>query len=577
VVNKLIGLFGIVAIIGASACATTTSSTPTGGGSSPAGAETARSVPSRPLVIAVGRPPESLGAKPLRQLGGPASPVTSQRLFSAGMTLHDEREVPRPYLVEALPQANTEDWRVFPDGRMETTYRLRPGLTWHDGKPLNAMDFAFSYRVYATPELGHAESVPVRYMEEVVAQDPQTLIIRWRQVFAGADDLQARDFPPLPRHLLEETFEQVHPDSFVSNGFWINDFVGAGPYRLTRWEHGTFLEGEAFPGHALGSPRIERIRLTFITDPNTALANLLSGAVHAATDSSLQTQQAIVLNQEWSARNGGTVFRAPVGVRNASIQLRPEFVNPRALLDVRVRKALAYSTDRQSLADGLTDGIGAPAETLVLPQVEYFPALERAVTKYPLDLRRAEQLFAEAGFVKGSDGLYASPTDGRFTPEISVTDANPNEGTIMVDGLRRTGIDASLRVIPRVQTTEPMIFQNFASVLNGAHDRAFLPPIDRLRASQIGRPENRFLGSNFSGFNNAEFERWLGLYESTLNRTERNDYAVAMMKVVSEEVPVYPLYHNLLFSAHVSNLSGPLMPASRDVGAWNIHEWHWTS
>ncbi len=573
---KRICLISLVAILGATACASTAGPASSSGGSQ-SSQDTARPVPTRPLVIAVGRPPESLGAKPLRQLSGPANPVTSQRLFNAGLSLHDERELPRPYLVDTLPQANTDDWRVYPDGRMETTFKLRPGLTWHDGQPLSAADFAFAYRVYATPELGHAESVPIKYMEEVLTPDPLTILIRWRQIFAGADDLQARDFPPLPRHLLEETFEQVTPDSFVSNPFWITDFVGLGPYRLTRWEFGSFLEGEAFAGHALGSPRIERIRLTFITDPNTALANLLSGAAHAAMDSSIQTQQAVVLNQEWGARNGGAVFRAPVGVRNASIQLRPEYANPRVLLDVRVRKALAYATDRQALADGLTEGIGAPAEALVLPQVEYFAALERAITKYPLDLRRAEQLLNEVGFVKGGDGFYVSSNEGRFTPEISVTDANPTEGTIMVDGLRRAGIEASLRIIPRVQTTEPMIFQNFSGVLNGAHDRAFLPPIDRLRASQIGRPENRYLGSNFSGFNNAEFERWLGLYESTLDRAERNEYAIAMMKVVSEEVPVYPLYHNLLFSAHVANLTGPLMPASRDVGVWNIHEWQWTS
>jgi ABC-type transport system substrate-binding protein len=147
----------------------------------------------------------------------------------------------------------------------------------------------------------------------------------------------------------------------------------------------------------------------------------------------------------------------------------------------------------------------------------------------------------------------------------------------MVDGLRRTGIEATLRVIPRVQTSEPMIFQNFAGILNGSHDRAFLPPIDRLRQSQIGRAENRYLGSNFSGFNNPEFERILSLYEASLDRTERNQRAIEMMKVVSDEVPVYPLYHNLVFSAQVANLTGPLMPASRDVGAWNIHQWSWTS
>ena len=55
-------------------------------------------------------------------------------------TLLNERALPVPYLATALPQLETDTWRVLPDGRMETTFVLRPGLTWHDGEPLTAED-----------------------------------------------------------------------------------------------------------------------------------------------------------------------------------------------------------------------------------------------------------------------------------------------------------------------------------------------------------------------------------------------------------------------------------------------------
>jgi ABC-type transport system substrate-binding protein len=74
------------------------------------------------------------------------------------LVLNDDRESPTPYLAEALPTANTDTWRILPDGRMETIYRLRPSLTWHDGAPLTAADFVFAWRVYATPELGQGAS-----------------------------------------------------------------------------------------------------------------------------------------------------------------------------------------------------------------------------------------------------------------------------------------------------------------------------------------------------------------------------------------------------------------------------------
>ena len=50
------------------------------------------------------------------QSGGVAMDVAS-RLFTAALTYQDEREVPKPYLAEALPELNTNSWRVFPDGR----------------------------------------------------------------------------------------------------------------------------------------------------------------------------------------------------------------------------------------------------------------------------------------------------------------------------------------------------------------------------------------------------------------------------------------------------------------------------
>jgi len=74
-------------------------------------------------------------------------PTYTRRLFNAYLSLFDVSGKPRPYLAESLPELNTSTWQIFPDGRMETAYRLRPGLTWHDGAPLSSDDFGFAYRV----------------------------------------------------------------------------------------------------------------------------------------------------------------------------------------------------------------------------------------------------------------------------------------------------------------------------------------------------------------------------------------------------------------------------------------------
>src|SRR5947207_4882367 len=59
-----------------------------------------------------------------------------KRLFTASLAYLDGNGAVNSYLAESLPTVDTDSWRVFADGRMETTYTLRPNLTWHDGHPL---------------------------------------------------------------------------------------------------------------------------------------------------------------------------------------------------------------------------------------------------------------------------------------------------------------------------------------------------------------------------------------------------------------------------------------------------------
>jgi peptide/nickel transport system substrate-binding protein len=531
----------------------------------------------RTLVVIGGRAPDTIAARPLRQIRGTGSPSATFRSFNAGLALLNDRNLPGPYLAEALPQLNTDTWRVLPDGRMETTFRLRPGLTWHDGHPLDAGDFVFSYRVYSTPELGLPDTPPFNYIEDVQAPDASTVVVRWRQPYAEAAALDAEEFPPLPRHLLEATFNQRQPDTFTVLPFWNLDYVGSGPYKLAQFEMGSAIEGIAFDGHALGRPRIDRVRFLYPTDANTALANLLAGTANVVTDGSIDLEQASVLEREWGVRQAGTVLRNPVGIRHFNFQMRAEFASPRAVLDPRVRKALAHATDRQALVDGMTDGLGAISDALVLPQAEYYADLERVITKYPYDLSRTEQLLASAGYTKGADGFYTSPTDGRFSMEVMVSQSprNDREVEIVADGLRRAGFDTRIRILPRAQQTEPWVFANYATMMIGSWNEAVTPPLRRIRSSELATVETRGRGNNYSGWYSPEADRLVEAYEVALDRTQRNQRIVELLKLVSEEVPMLPLYNNLAFVAYASGLKGPMPTLTNNATTFNIHEWYW--
>jgi len=518
---------------------------------------------------------EPAAATPRVDLSGGTATNIINRLFTAGLAYNDDRQVPYPYLAEALPQLNTDTWRVFPDGRMETTYVLRPGLTWHDGTPLSAEDFVFALRVYTDPEVGSMfEANPQRAMEDVAAPDARTVVIRWQLPYVDAGQLSGgkNGFPPMPRHILEQAM-RTDASAVPGHPFWTREHIGLGPYRLERWEPGAFIDGVAFDGHALGRPRIDRVKMIWNADPNTALANLLSGNADLAADASLAFQQGVILKREWAPRQGGNVILNSDEVRYVQIQARPEYANPRAIMDVRVRKALAYAIDRQALLDGMLDGEGVIADTIVSPDTEYYPELDRILTKYPYDPRRTEQVMAEVGITRGADGLYAGATGDRFSPEVR--GPLENELSILVDGWRRAGVSAQPSVTPAALATNNEYrasFPAFALTKSSLPDRT---AVRKYATSDVAAPENRYGGTNKGGYSHPEFDRLNAAFQRALDRNERNKLVIDMMTFASEQLPSFPLYYDLTVVAHVAALQGPRRSSPDALEFWNIHQWEW--
>lgn len=524
--------------------------------------------PTRTLVIAVRSEATTNAAKGLAQT---AFNVTPASLFNAGLVLEDERAVAHPYLAEAVPKLSTDSWRVFPDGRMETTFRLKPDLVWHDGEALSAEDFVFAWRVYAIPELGAAGSPPISQIEEVVAPDARTVTIRWRRPFPEAAVLEDRDFQALPRHILEGPLQQLQPEAFAAHSFWNVEYVGLGPYRIDRSEPGAFLEAAAFDRYVGGRPKISRIRVTYISDPNTVLANLLAGSTHIAIANALPFQQGVILKREWATSNGGAVTPWPsttAPIRRTEHQLHPERQAPgsRALSDVRVRKALAHAVDKQALNDSIFEGEGVMADIPVPYTYDYYPTLERAITKYPFDLRRTEQLMNEAGYVKGRDGFSSSPTDGRFTPEIKVIAGPQNEAgmSIMAAGWRQAGFDFTEAVLPAAQARDGQVRASFTSTFST--DGGLL---EGLGSAGIPTPENRWNGNNRGSWVNPAYDRFVDLWNTTLDRNERVQAMVGMARTYTDELPSTPIWYALNMTAHVAELRGPKREAD-DIHLWEL-------
>lgn len=527
----------------------------------------------RTLSAAIRVEPDSLATRPVLS-GTFASFALARRLFNAELTLTDQRGLPRPYLAEALPQLNTDTWRVFPDGRMETTWKLRPGIAWQDGTPLSAHDFVFAWRVYSTPEFAAASSQSIRTIQEVTPLDDRTIVVHWRQPYPYADELSGTDgLPPLPRQVVEQTFLQSESSVFARSLFWTREYVGLGPYRLEQWEPGAYLQGVAFDQHVLGKPKITRIRVGIITDTNIALANLLARELDMAVDNAINLEQAVELGRDWAKRGAGAVLYSSLTWQATAFQLRPELASPQSLLDVRVRQALAHAVDKKHFADALYHGEIETADFIVSPRSKWGPAIEGAVHLYAYDLRRAEQLMNGAGFVKAPDGLFASPLEGRFRADLKIVSGREQEVAIMASDWRRVGFEIQEVILPAALSIDPAARVTFPSMftsISGQGERS----LGSYTTAQIPRAENNWrTGSNRGGWSSPDYDRLFDAFTVTLDRNERAAQVAGMARVFTEEVPVISLLFPGIPYAYVARVHGVMPVAPEGLISWNVHEW----
>jgi peptide/nickel transport system substrate-binding protein len=313
----------------------------------------------------------------------------------------------------------------------------------------------------------------------------------------------------------------------------------------------------------------------FVGDTNTALANLLADNVHFATDASIRFEQALTLQREWGPRRAGTVVVRPESFRGAGMQLRPQFTSPAALLDVRVRRALAHTVDRSALNDGLFEGQGIMTEApFITPTMSYFPEIDRAITKYSYDPRAADQLMTGAGYRRGGDGGWSGASEGRLHLEIKTLAATEREKemAILADGWRQTGFDVSETVLPASQAADNQSRATFSSIFTYSTSEGDYA-LAAINSAAIGTAENRWIGTNRAGWVNPEFDRLSAAFKAAVAQEERVRHVASMAKLFTEDLPAIPLLFDQRVYAHTAALTGPRQVAQEALIAWDVHRW----
>jgi peptide/nickel transport system substrate-binding protein len=553
-----------ISVFGMVACASATPGAAIPG----SGAEQAQR-PSKTLVAIVGNEPSSMAQVPLLTEGASfAGLQTVQNFANANLLYKDDKLMVRPFLAEAPPKLNTDSWRVFSDGRMETTWKLRPNLVWQDGTALTSRDFVFAWQVYKVPDFGQSRMPLMLSIQDVSAPDDLTLLIKYRQIFQAAD---YNPLPPLPSHILETPFQQLDPLGFSSLSFWTVEYVGLGPYRVDVWEPGSFFEGGAFDKYVLGRPAIDRFRVRYVLDENSAIAFLRAGEAQFVGDSAIRLENALSL-QDWADSTGGKILMRTSQYRAIGFQYRPEYSKTPALLDTRVKKALASTIDKKELNDTIFGGAMTPSDYLFSDDSEWGSVIAPSIVRYPYDARRAEQWMNDAGFVRGPDGFFTS-SEGRFSATLETANAIDKPAVAMTSNWRRLGYDIGDHALAAALSTDAAARVLYPSMSIWTINQGE-PSLKGFATSDCPRAENNWRsGSNRGCWSNPEFDRLYEAFNGTLDVKERGSDLAQMTRIYTEDLPMI----SVLFLAQpyeiAASLHGVLPVKPEGIILWNMHQW----
>jgi peptide/nickel transport system substrate-binding protein len=559
----------------ATACAPAApSSAPTASSSSPSQPVAVAPPPAAPkrITAAIRGDPKLLFEAANAAAGGSSSAGVREieQLLNAGLVVADTSGGVRPQLLETVPSLENGLWKLLPDGRMETTHKLRPNARWHDGHSLTTDDLVFSVNVSTDKAVPVAPADALSYIESMEALDAQTLRVMWKSTFVDADKLLSQTpvhrTLPMPKHLLESAYQEDKVN-LVSSPYLGPQFVGSGPYKLKEWVLGSHLIMEANDQYVLGRPKIDAIEVKFILDTNTLMSNVLAGAVHMTLGRGLTPEQAITMKEQW--KEG----KVDAGLQNTT-SLYPQFINsdPPALMDARFRRGLLQGLDRQQMVDTFLGGLVPVADSLVSPDEPAFKAIEPQIVKYSFDPRQAMAQFESMGLTRGADGIYQDATGKKMSVEVRTRSHVLREKVqqVIADEWARVGIEGKPVVVPE-QSINDRVYQ---STFPGFYFRFGDPTqVIEWRSNQAPLPTNNHVGRNTSRYQSPEMDALIDRYVSTIPRDERTNVLGQLMHHHTDQMILLTLYHEpepVFISNRLLNVGGRRGDALQN---WNVQDW----
>ena len=449
---------------------------------------------------------------------------------------------------DAPEAACAEKWDVSEDG-MSWTFHLREGLKWSDGKPLTAEDFRYGFLRAIDPEVASPYSHLAFFIrnaeafyngkakaEEVgiVAVDDRTFRIDLEyQNPLMLDHLSYHIFYPARKDVVEKDPRgwTSKPETIVSNG----------PFKLESWKHGeggelTLVKDPNYWDAA--NVKVERVRMVFITDTNTALAAFKAGRVDYLN--SLPAQMIPQLREKGEAVSVPTLGTA-FCVFN---------VTKKPFDDRRVREAFTLAIDRTAIVEKVTLGGQKPANAFipyVIPGVEAgkdFRSEGRSYLQTRANPEKAKVLLAEAGYPEGTG-----------FPKVTYK-YNGNPGNKAIAEVLQAMWKKNLGITVELVSEEWKVFIETRNKKD--YDIArHADLVDFFDAASLLDLWITGGGENVTGYSNANYDRLMKDAAREMDRAKRIDFMHKAEDILMRDLPVAPLYYyssNVMQSKRVKGI-----------------------
>jgi peptide/nickel transport system substrate-binding protein len=463
------------------------------------------------------------------------------------------------------------------------TWKLKPGVKWHDGHPFTADDLVFNWE-YARDPATAATTIGIYRDLTVEKIDDLTVRILfnkptpfWADAFVGAPATI------IPKHLFADYKGDKSRDAPTNL-----KPVGTGPYKFVEFKPGDVVRGELNPDyHMPNRPYFDTVELKGGGDAvSAARAVIQTGEYDFAWN--MQVEDEILLRLEKGGK-GKTIYA--VGGDTEFIALN--FTDPNTEIDGErssiktkhplfsdsaVRKALALLVDRDAIKKVIYGRAGRTTANMLNGPEEFVSKN----TSWEFNVEKAAKLLDDAGWKPGADGIREK--DGKklkLTYQTSINGPRQKTQAIVKQACQKAGIDVELKsVVASVffssDVANPDTYAKFYADIEMFQIPLSQPDpsqyMRRYHSRYVATKENKWQGQNFPRYVNKDYDAAIDAAESETDPLKRADLYIKCNDIMWQDTVFIPVMHRLKVEASANSLRPVISGWANETD--NLHDWY---